>query len=74
MPNHFHLILNIADYENGASETAAPCNNEISKFISLLKRHCNREYGINIWQSSYHDHIFVEKKIIKKYGNTLIQM
>ena len=32
MPNHFHLILNIKDYKNGASETAAPYNNETSKF------------------------------------------
>ena len=57
MPNHFHLILNIKDYKNGASETAAPYNNETSKFVSLLKRSCNREYGKNIWQRSYHDHI-----------------
>ncbi len=57
MPNHFHLILNIKDYKNAASETAAPYNNETSKFISLLKRYCNREYGMNIWQSSCNDHI-----------------
>ncbi len=57
MPNHFHLILKINDYKNGASETAAPYNNETSKFISLLKRYCNREYGENIWQRSFHDHI-----------------
>ncbi len=57
MPNHFHLILCITDYKNGASETAAPYNSEISKFVSLLKRHCNREYGKNIWQRSFYDHI-----------------
>lgn len=57
MPNHFHLILEITDYKNGASETAAPYNNETSKFISLLKRYCNREYGENIWQRSFNDHI-----------------
>ena len=57
MPNHFHLILNITDYKNGASKIAAPYNYEIPKFISLLKRYCNREYGKNIWQSSYNDHI-----------------
>ncbi len=45
MPNHFLLILRIKEYKNGASETAAPYNNEMSKFISLLKRYCNREYG-----------------------------
>ena len=57
MPNHFHLILNVKSYKNGASETAAPYNNETSKFISLLKRHCNKDYGKNIWQSSFNDHI-----------------
>ncbi len=66
MPNHFHLILNITDYKNGASEIAAPYNNEISKFISLLKRYCNREYGTNIWQRSYHDHIIRGEKDYRK--------
>ena len=60
MPNHFHMILCISDYahvKTGASETAAPYNNVISKFVSLLKRYCNREYENNIWQHSFHDHI-----------------
>ena len=66
MPNHFHLILNIKDYKIGASETAAPYNNETSKFISLLKRYCNKEYGENIWQSSCNDHIIRGEKDYKK--------
>ena len=57
MPNHLHLILKVVDYVSGASGTAAPYNSEISKFVSLLKRHCNIQYGNNIWQRSYHDHI-----------------
>ena len=66
MPNHFHLILNITNYRSGASETAAPYNNETSKFISLLKRYCNKKYGRNIWQTSYNDHIVRgEKDYIK---------
>jgi REP element-mobilizing transposase RayT len=66
MPNHFHMILSITGYRIGASETAAPYNNEISKFISLLKRSCNREYGGNIWQTSYHDHIIRGEKDYQK--------
>ena len=66
MPNHFHLILNITDYKNGASETAAPYNNETSKFVSLLKRYCDREYGENIWQSSCNDHIIRGEKDYQK--------
>ncbi len=66
MPNHFHLILHINEYKNGASETAAPYNNEMSKFISLLKRYCNREYGKNIWQTSCNDHIIRGEKDYNK--------
>jgi REP element-mobilizing transposase RayT len=62
MPNHIHVILNITEYKNGSSGTAEPYNNEISKFVSLLKRHCNREYGKNIWQRSFHDHIIRDEK------------
>ncbi len=66
MPNHFHLILHIKEYKNGASETAAPYNNEMSKFISLLKRYCNHEYEKNIWQTSCNDHIIRGKKDYQK--------
>lgn len=66
MPNHLHLIINITDYKNGASETAAPYNNEMSKFVSLLKRYCNIEYGQNIFQRSFHDHIIRGEEDYKK--------
>ncbi len=32
-------------------------NSTISKFVSTFKRFCNKEYGNNIWQSRYYDHI-----------------
>ena len=66
MPNHLHLILIISNDKNGASETAAPYNNEISKFLSLLKRYCNNEIGKNIFQSSFHDHIIRDERDYKK--------
>ena len=69
MPNHFHLILKISEFKNGASETAAPYNNETSKFISLLKRYCNREYKKNIWQISYNDHIIRDEKDYQRIWN-----
>lgn len=65
MPNHFHLILNVNGYKtegNGLSASAKPYNSEVSKFISLLKRLCNREYGRNIWLTSYYDHIIRDEK------------
>ena len=66
MPNHFHMILRIADDKNGASETAAPYNHETSRFISLLKRYCNREYGKNVFQTSFYDHIIRGEEDYKK--------
>ena len=65
MPNHFHCLIGITE-KNGRSETALPYNGELSKFISLLKRYCNREYGKNIWQRSFHDHIIRDRRDYEK--------
>lgn len=32
-------------------------NSVVAKFVSSLKRFCNKEYGENIWQTRYYDHI-----------------
>ena len=45
-------------------------NSECSKFISIFKRFCNKEYGYNIWQSRSYEHIirdYCDYKKIKKY-------
>ena len=57
MPNHIHMLLGIT--ENGQSGTPVPtrANSAFSKFISTLKRFCNREYGENIWQARAYDHV-----------------
>lgn len=39
-----------------------PTNETIPKFVSLFKRYCNREFGYNIWQKSYNDHIIRDEK------------
>ena len=67
MPDHIHLLLSINnDEKNGQSWTPVPTNNSIkidnansviAKFVSTLKRFCNKEYGENIWQDRYYDHI-----------------
>ena len=56
MPNHIHFIIVVND-TGGLSQAPNPTNEVIPKFISLFKRYCNREYGENIWQKSYNDHI-----------------
>ena len=63
MPDHIHLLLSIS---NGQSGTPVPTrdNNEINNknstlanFVGTFKRFCNKEYGNNIWQNRYYDHI-----------------
>ena len=61
MPNHVHLLVCVDTRENfdgnGTSRTPSPTNEIIPQYISTFKRLCNREFGGNIWQRSYHDHI-----------------
>ena len=71
MPNHIHIMLLVS--RGGASRTSPPTseieNDEsrtplntnqhscVSQFVSTFKRFCNKEYGKNIWQRYFHDHI-----------------
>ncbi len=56
MPNHIHFILRVTD---GRSGTPVPTkgNAAVAQFVSTFKRFCNKEYGENIWQSRYYDHV-----------------
>ena len=62
MPNHIHFILTIADWQKGTSRTPSPTNSAVARFVSTFKRFCNREYGENIWQRSFNDHIIRGEK------------
>ncbi len=58
MPNHIHIILFV--FENGASRTSPPTTKQhsiVSRFVSTYKRFCNKEYGENIWQRGFYDHV-----------------
>ena len=57
MPNHIHLILFV--HEGGSPRTSTPTKqtSSVSHFVSTFKRFCNKEYGKNIWQRGFHDHI-----------------
>ncbi len=62
MPNHIHLLVAIKN--NGQSRTPVPtgdvrfnANSTVSGFVGTFKRFCNKEYGKNIWQPRFHDHI-----------------
>lgn len=63
MPDHIHLLVSISN-NKGQSRTPVPTNKTldnknsvISKFISTFKRFSNKEFGENIWQDRYYDHI-----------------
>ena len=61
MPDHIHLLITISD-ANGHPRTGVPTHkqertSEISRFVGTFKRFCNKEYGENIWQSRFYDHI-----------------
>ena len=59
MPNHIHIMLWVQGEENGPSETPVPTvqNTITARFLSTVKRFCNKEYGMNIWQYRSNDHI-----------------
>ncbi len=57
MPNHIHIMMFVMG--NGASRTSPPTrqHSAVSQFVSTFKRFCNKEYGGNIWQRHFNDHI-----------------
>ena len=66
MPNHIHFLLWVKENknktDNGQSRTPVPTNIEransvCSQFVSTFKCFCNKEYGENIWQARFNDHI-----------------
>lgn len=66
MPNHIHLLVSVTENTGsvhyGPSGTPAPTNALIPRYISTLKRMCNRDAGTVLWQRSYHDHVIREEK------------
>ncbi len=67
MPNHIHIMLFVLD--NGASRTSPPTKQHasVAQFVSTFKRFCNKEYGCNIWQRSYNDHIIRDREDYGKH-------
>ena len=65
MPNHIHLLLFVR--QSGQSGRPVPttkvdANSIVSRFVSTFKRFCNKEYGENIWQSRFNDHIIRDRQ------------
>ena len=73
MPDHIHILLFLLE-NDGASRTSPPTkqHSSVSQFVSTFKRMCNKEYGKNIWQRSYYDHIIRNSEDydeVRKYIN-----
>ncbi len=57
MPDHIHLLITI-DEPNGHPGRGVPTRTSvIAQFVGTFKRFCNKEYGENIWQNRYYDHV-----------------
>ena len=67
MPNHIHIMLFV--FDNGSSRTSTPTrqHSSVSQFVSTLKRYCNKEYGENIWQRHFNDHIIRSRDDYKEH-------
>ncbi len=77
MPNHVHMIIELARQENGSSRTPTPTNAKIPIIVSTLKRLTNKEIENKIWQRNYYEHIIRNEKeyyeIIKYMKNNPIR-
>lgn len=58
MPDHIHFLISVSD-SNTHTMTGVPAKRTsvIARFVGTFKRFCNSEYGENIWQERYYDHV-----------------
>ncbi len=61
MPDHIHFLITLHGLD-GHPGRGVPTKNEertsiIARFVGTFKRFCNKEYGENIWQGRYYDHV-----------------
>ena len=57
MPDHIHLLLFVRNSGSPRTSTPTKQTTKVSHFVSSFKRFCNKEYGGNIWQRGFYDHI-----------------
>ncbi len=67
MPNHIHLLLFVPWSEQFRTRVPTGVNSHVSRFVSTFKRFCNKEYGMNIWQSRSFDHIIRNQTDYQKH-------
>ena len=73
MPNHIHLLLEVAEREERVLDGTARQHSAVSSFVSTFKRFCNKEIGENIWQTSFYDHIVRDAKDYERHVNYILE-
>jgi REP element-mobilizing transposase RayT len=74
MTNHVHMIIVINESDNdnkmrknnGASWSPRPTNALIPNIMQAIKKLTNIEFGFNMWQTSYYDHIIRNEASYKR--------
>ena len=73
MPNHIHILFFVVE-DNGAPRTSPPTRQHfVAKFVSTFKRFCNKEYGENIWQRNYYDHIIRNREDYAEHAKYIFE-
>ena len=74
MPDHIHLLISIHGKE-GHPRRGVPTKrtSTIARFVGTLKRFCNKEYGENIWQERYYDHVIRNQQDYDEIWNYIDQ-
>ena len=58
MPDHIHFLISIHEQvEHPRRGIPTPRTSVVARFVGTFKRFCNKEYGQNIWQARYYDHV-----------------
>ena len=57
MPDHIHFLITIRKTDGHPGTGVPTRTSTIARFVGTFKRFCNKEYGENIWQSRFYDHV-----------------
>ena len=59
LPGNLCLLAVCDIMPKGHPGTGVPTgrSSTLARFVGTFKRYCNKEYGRNIWQSRYYDHV-----------------
>ena len=69
MPNHIHILLHVHEHFNCNELSEYRQHSRVSQFVSTFKRFCNKDYGTNIWQRHFFDHIIRDREDLENHIN-----